>query len=514
MYLIRKSIRLISLLVIGCLINSCTAYKLVELKKDQPIQVKNKIVILYKYGTQSTALINIELANNQLIGDEISVPYDPEKNQQVHIYVDSFKVDYTTTRNKIIVPLTSIIRVEVYDVDIGLTVFYNVAGTAAAIGIVFLAILLTKESCPFIYAFDGESYKLCGEIYSGAIHPPLERHDYLPLPALKPANNEYLIKMTNEVHEIQYTNLTELLVIDHPMNSDVLVDKYGVPHTLTALQSPKAALNLKDESILDQITRIDSLNYMGDAVKEENNLLDGIILSFDRPQNADTAKLVVWAKNSFWLDYIYGQFYNLFGNVYHDWFEEQKTAPASRMQKWAMDQGIPLAVYLEKNGEWEFVDYFNVIGPLAPKKDVLAIDVSDIQANEVKIKLEFGFLFWEIDFLAMDFSADLPVQKNKVTLKSALDQDGLDVANLLFHDDSSYQVLAEIGEHVSLKFPVPELAGDINRTTILHTKGHYQVLRNPQGIPNLPLLYSFRKPGRFIEFSKKRYLEISAAIGQ
>ena len=38
-----------------------------------------------------------------------------------------------------------------------------------------------------------------------------------------------------------------------------------------------------------------------------------VILTFDKPLDQDTGKLVIKGKNSFWLDYIHGQFSELFG---------------------------------------------------------------------------------------------------------------------------------------------------------------------------------------------------------
>jgi len=511
-FFIRKNIRFMAVLALGLFLNSCVSYKRVELKPEEPIRLEGKVVILH-WDRREIRLDKVVIDNNQLIGTKSDAADFGRKAVQVHIFSNSAEVAYASHPPKYSIPVTAIHKVEVYDLNIGSTVAYNVLGAAAAFGIVMLVILLTKESCPFIYAFNGATYEFTGEIYSGAIHPPLERHDYLPLPSLQPLNQEYLLEMKNEVHEIQYTNLAELLVFDHPLGSEVLVDKYGVAHTLTAAQPPHVALNFRAESVLDQIAAIDSVHYLGDNVTD-HHLMDGMILKFDRPQTAKSAKLVVRAKNSYWLDYVYGQFYDLFGTVYHDWFEDQKTAPASRMQQWMRDQGIPLAVYIEKNGAWQFVDYFNIVGPVAHKKDILNIDLSEIQSDEVKIKLEFGFLFWEIDYLAMDFSADLPVQKNVVSVASAIDQNHRDVSDLLRADDAAYQTLAEVGEHVLLKFPVPEMVPNTSRTAVLHTKGHYEVLRDPRGVPNLPFLFSFRQPGRFIEFSKQRYLDLCERIVQ
>ncbi len=364
------------------------------------------------------------------------------------------------------------------------------------------------SSCPFIYAFNGETYDLTGEIYGGAIHPPLERHDYLPLPTLKPVDEEYLIKMTNEAREIQHTNLAELLVIDHPLGTEVLIDKYGNTHTLSNLQSPIEAFNLKEEIIYDKIAEMDSLKYMGSVIDKDIDEMDGIILNFNRPLNIKSAKLVIRAKNSFWLDYVFAQFNDLFGNIYKEWMEIQSKAPADELRKWSLSQGIPLTVYIEKDGMWEFVDYFNIVGPLTEKDDVLSIDISDIKSDKVKIKLEYGFLFWEIDYVAMDFSPNQHVHKNVVPIESAIDKNDRDVTDLLLQDDNDYYVQYEFGDEVIMKYRVPKIAKNANRTTILHSKGHYEILRNPQGTPDISYLESFRKHGKFNEFSKERLLDI------
>ena len=101
------------------------------------------------------------------------------------------------------------------------------------------------------------------------------------------------------------------------------------------------------------------------------------------------------------------------------------------MIKWSLDQGIPLSVYLETEDGWEFADYYNVVGPLAAKDDVLEIDLSKIKGDKVKIKLEFGFLFWEIDYAAMDFTPNQSIEKYTVPLSSAIDQNNSNISNKL-----------------------------------------------------------------------------------
>ena len=61
---------------------------------------------------------------------------------------------------------------------------------------------------------------------------------------------------------------------------------------------------------------------------------------------------------------------------------------------------------------------------------------------------------------------------------------------------------------VELKFQVNRpITNSIKHTAFLHTKGYYEHVREYEGIPDMVELRHFRKPGRFIEFSKEKYQE-------
>jgi hypothetical protein len=412
-----------------------------------------------------------------------------------------------TESGKVLIPFTAIDQIEVYDVDVDKTIVYSTLGVAGALGVLVILILLTKSSCPFIYAYNGESYEFVGEIYSGAIHPPLERHDYLPLPVLQPIENEYRIKITNEIKEIQHTNLTELLVFDHPENAEILVDKYGNVHTIFDPQLPEISKALDGSNIDSLLSSKDSLVYMSGIPDNENQDMDAVILTFDRPVDRDTGKLVIKGKNSFWLDYIHGQFSELFGDRFETWKEEQKEKSPEKMIEWSLDQGIPLSVYLETDEGWEFVDYYNVVGPLASKDDVLEIDLTSAKNDKVNIKLEFGFLFWEIDYAAMDFTPNLTTSNYTVPVTSAMDQNSIDVSYELQYDDEKYYHQPHIGDQALLTFDVPEQIEGTKRSVVLHSKGYYEILKDAKGEPDLAYLNSFRKPGAFSKFSKERFMQ-------
>ena len=509
---------------------SCVSYRHKIVPKNQPIRVdtnKNYYLIMEITDGSNIKMTRwqmkeLSIDNNRissrlfLVKSTISLPSNgnpksvaKKGSQNVNLFLSR---DYDvwseqTESGKVLIPFTAIDQIEVYDVDLAKTIVYSTLGIAGTLGAIFIFILLTKDSCPFIYAYNGETYEFSGEIYSGAIHPPLERHDYLPLPVLQPVENEYRIKITNEIKEIQHTNLTELLVFDHPENAEVLVDKYGNIHTVSDPQLPEFATAMDGSNIEYLLAEKDSLSFMSGIPVNENQDMDGMILTFDRPVDKDTGKLVIKGKNSFWLDYIHGQFSELFGDRLETWKEEQKDKSPEKMIEWSLDQGIPLSVYLETDEGWEFVDYYNVVGPLASKDDVLEIDLTNAKNDKVNIKLEFGFLFWEIDYAAMDFTPNLTTSNYTVPVTSAMDQNSIDVSYELRYDDDQYYHQPHIGDQALLTFDVPEQIEGTKRSVILHSKGHYEIIKNTEGEPDLAYLNSFRKPGEFSKFSKERFMQ-------
>ncbi|MBN2828892.1 MAG: hypothetical protein JXR56_01075 [Candidatus Cloacimonetes bacterium] len=513
----KKLLRMISILLIALQLMSCIQYRTVKVDKHEKRSFEGHILhIVYPYYNESNYyMTDATLKDDSLSGRMSKItnykPYN-QKDFLVDIHMKNTEVKPDSLPRIVDLPLSSIEKIEIYKYDPGMslvtTVLVSGLTVAAVLFAIMLIILATKESCPFVYTFDGENYNLTGEIYSGAILPSLERDDYLPLPDLKPINNQYQLKMDNQMQEIQSTNLAKLLVIDHPKDSKVLVDKYGVCHTYQNLQQPISASSKLQDDILSLVSESDDLMFPGDADAGEDKTKDEMYFSFNRPEGVDNAKLVIRAKNSFWLDYTMGQFFSLFGDKYSRWFAKQKDSDKAIQPNWALEQGIPMSVYLKQNNEWKFVDYYHVVGPMAEKEMIMPIDLSGINSNEIELKLECGFMFWETDFIGMDFTPDQKVFMEEVALTSAIDHNGEDVARLLNTSDDEYFVMPEIGNQAIMTYAVPQQREGYNRSAFLHSRGHYEVIRNPSGKTDVSYLETFRKPGRLSVFSRERYLHM------
>lgn len=511
--------------------SGCSYFKVVR-PSEQPADVINKMqdqqkfIILHlddKAWQLTDIIVNEESVTgsiSELVGHERYKSVKPENSNryhksksnnesyilsEVHIYVTEYS---EVEKGRISIPASAIEKIEVYDKDKGATTAswaFSALGVAAgAFGVLLVIIALTKSSCPFVYTYDGQDYMFSGEIFSGATQPGLERDDYMLLPGVVSSEGTYSIRLTNEVHEIQSVNLASLLVVDHPDDISVLIDKTGKIQTIRRPSVPLTAVNIAGRDILDRIGKKDSVYFSGNPPDMGKVGVETIVMKFLKPHDCKSAKLVIRAKNSFWLDVLFTKFHSLFGEKYNKFAEKQESASPGKLNKFLFDQKIPLSAYIEKEGKWQSAGYFNIAGPMAMRDDILPVDLDGISSDTVKIKLETGFLFWEVDYAGMDFSKTEKVVQAELAATIALDRNGADVIDLLRAKDKSYLVLKEVGDEIMLDFNKPSMQNS-SRSVFLHTSGYYKILRDQTGPADKQALKTFRKPNRFPEFSKETY---------
>lgn len=411
----------------------------------------------------------------------------------------------------ITLPFAQIVRIEVFEYDAGKTVGL-VLGTLVGTAGVMAAIVLAACSCPYVYTDAPGGIQPLGELYAAAAYPQLERHDWLLLPNLQAPDQQYNITIANKLHENQHNNLLELEVIDHAPGQPPLFDKYGRLHTLATPRPPLAAADAAGHDVLDAVSAEDGRVFSGDPQNDRPDANERVQLTFAKPAGAQQAKLLINARNSAWLNYIYYQFQDELG-VYGPRIREQyRRKSAAENQAWLNRQKIPLAVWLETApGRWEKMDYFQPIGPLALRNDVLPIDLRRVQGDSLRLRLEYGFHFWEIDYVALDCSPDAPVIRQTLAPLSAVTQTGEDVTAALSADDDRYYDQPNIGDEARVSFAAPPQQPGMERTVILHAKGHYDIRYEPAaGRPNLFRLKAWDKENALPRLSRRRWIEAGA----
>lgn len=495
------------LICMSLYLNACVGYTRREVPKDEPLMVDPlKVLVLHQDG-RTLALDFPTVDPGGLRGrirdlrGQRGVVTLPPKGQRVDLWIESGG-DTLRPGDAVALSWDRIGRISVYDVSVGKTILIWSAGALGVVAVAFIIFLLTKSSCPFVYADPGGTgFDFQGEIFSGAIYPQLERRDWMPLPA--PRGPEYKLRITNEVKEIQHIDAASLWLARHPRGTGVLLDSAGIPHTWSAPAAPLLCATIAGKDAMGMVAARDSLAYMGGEGTEATGWADGLDLGFARPAGARTAKLILRGKNSFWLDYLYGQFQDLFGDGLEKWNGKMRAASREKLLAWFREQKLPLSVEMRGPDGWREIATLSLPGPMA-HRDFLVPFMLPAGDGPIELRLRSGYLFWEIDYAALDFSPDLPVAIVAVAADSAVDQHGRDLRDLLTAEDGARYDQPEVGDAAALSFRVPAAPEGQEQSAFLATRGYYDILRKPVGKPRAAKLKGFREPGALARFSAER----------
>ncbi|WP_223034709.1 hypothetical protein [Hanstruepera marina] len=421
-----------------------------------------------------------------------------EPFNELHLYLSS-NVD-AKFGSEVTIPFSDITSLSINERNSGRSVANVTLGVVGIIAGITIIVSALKGSCPFVYINNGEEFIFTGELYPGIITANQQRDDYLNLPNLTSNNGDFILRITNELKEIQYTDQVQLILAEHPENVEILLDKNGVPHSFDSILPP----NLTDGNIKPLLKK-DNTSYLFNSETSNHSPLRDITLEFDKPKQKSQAKLYLKVKNSMWLDYVFGKFNEQFGSYYNKFQKDQQSISKEESETWIKEQHIPLSVYIQTNKGWELVDLINSVGPMAYRNIVVPIDLKDIETDKLKIKLETGFMFWEVDYVGIDYSKNIPLQLQYLEPVTAITQDGDNVRELLSHADRNYFVQPEIGDQVEVLFKYNALTSKSKKSFFLKNRGYYNYIREYKGQPDFNKLKLFRNPGAFTEFSKLEY---------
>ncbi len=444
-------------------------------------------------------------------------PRKPREIKRVHKYYTSKQEPFNevhfnlgTSRvpeygSQITIPFSEITSISINDKNSGRVIVNVILGTIGVFVALGIIVLATKSSCPFVYIKNGEEYLFKGELYPGIITANLQSDDYLPLSGIKAENNVYNIRITNELKEIQHTDFLQLIAADHSKNVEVLVDSHGNLHTTSVIIGPRGVLVDNSLNSIEPALHKDNNIYAFDTFLEDDSSTRKIVLEYDKPLKTNRAKLALRVKNSLWLDYVFGKFNEQFGSYYPKFQKDQQSVSKEESLKWINEQHIPLSVYVRTTNGWELVDRINAVGPMASREMVIPIDVRNILGDKLQIKLETGFMFWEVDYAGIDYSENEPIQLHYIDANQALNGTNDDVTKLISKADGKYFTQPNIGDEVFVTFKASEIPNDLNRSVFLKNRGYYNYIRDYKGEPDFEKLKLFRKAGAFTQFSKYEF---------
>ena len=408
------------------------------------------------------------------------------------------------------IPIENIYQLDLLEHKEAVGILYKLLGGVAATGAAVMTWLICCLSCPFIYIQDGDVERFMGEFFSGAVTENMARHDFLPLPGFEPVDGVYELRIANEMEERQYTDLAVLEAVEHPADMEVLMTPEGMPILFAAPQLPAEAVTDQGTNCEAVMAARDGIAYdFTDECAEKENF-SSLSLAFEKPAGVDQAHVILHVKNTMWSMMMYESFMSMFGSRYDDYVEHQRDRSAEQKTQWLKDQGQMLEVQLRRAGQWETVHWVKLPGPFSFRSEVVPLDVSNIDEGPVELRLVAGYHFWELDYAAIDYTEQPGMVKTPLTLLSAEDELGQDVASHLLEVDGDYLERLFIGADATLKFqalPAPE-SGNVH-SVFMHAYGYYEPIRAYAGIPNMTELKKFKEPGHFARFSKEQFNDIA-----
>jgi hypothetical protein len=372
-----------------------------------------------------------------------------------------------------------------------------------------------SESCPFIYSFDGNEYVFDAEPYGGAICQKLKRTEWCGLEHLNEQNGYYKIMAVNELDETQYIDELKLVVVDHPNGIKVAPDLSGNIHTVTERVLPSHAYDRNGKDIMHQISKNDDI-FWQTCVEEKNlenkeDLRDELIIEFPKPKDAQKAKLFVNACNTFWGSHALKRYLDLHGNKVHAWYQEINNMGPAFFKMVAMHLGeqlYSLKINIKTESGWKSKGIIVGGGPFVSEDKIYPLDISDVPGDTLSLMLTPPPPFWVINYLAIDYTDDLPLDVKELSAIQAVDDQDQNVGELLGKNDNNYLIMPTIGQRAELVFKSPPKSDNKDRTIFLKASGYYDIHLNADGEPQIEVLERIQsEPGFVVQYALSEYLK-------
>ena len=428
-----------------------------------------------------------------------------------------------TTKSTMSIPLSDVSLVWTRESNGVGTALVIVGGVLAVSAIVLVIAALTKQSCPFLYSAGNAGFTLEGELYSGAVFKGTERRDFLKLHSLAAGPDGYVLRIANEADETQYTDEMTLVAVDHPKDVGVYAGSDGIIHTVRSPQTALSAVDFEERDYTPLLSAPDgrmwSSNPFGKDPENPAHWRSGLIIRFPRAEGARTAKLIVRIGNTYWADQAFGNLMAMMGGIMPSWYRQSEQNPdiRERADKFMSDEGIGLKVQVLGREGWRDPGFFYPTGPFGIKDDIMVLPLENTPSDSLTVRLQGGTFFWMIDYAAVDYTADVPVEARELAPDSAVDDGGRDARASLLRTDGDYFVMPEPGGCALVKYPAPPLRHGMERSFFLRSTGYYTIHPRATGSPDLAKLLAIQEnPDLFLKFSlqeiQKRFLA-SAGTG-
>jgi hypothetical protein len=429
---------------------------------------------------------------------------------------DSTLTGYSRDEGKYVlqrIPLSQVRLVVVRQLDIGKTIVASIGTVFAVALVVAIIALATKESCPFIYSYNGEQYWFDGEPYGGATCPALQRTDYCRLDSLRPVEGRYRILLANEVDETQHTDELKLLVVDHPADVKVIPDAGGALHAVKSIQPLASATDVRGLDQTKWMASSDELIWESgtdEAAQSTAVPRDSIVLTFSRPAHAQTALLVTNVGTTVWGSQMLKRAEALWGSDLPHWQRALRQPEVlNALAAWnRREEAYVVEARVWTGTDWSVRGDLAGGGPFLCEDRVVPLDLTGVTGDTLRILLTPPPGFWQFNWFAISYEPDKPLTAQELSADTAISHDGKDIRARLQAEDQRYYSTPEVGQRAALVFTAPPLAEGLTRTVFAKASGYYSIHHAEVVARNDSILARIRnEPGYFARYALEQFQE-------
>ena len=347
-------------------------------------------------------------------------------------------------------------------------------------------------SCPLVYSWDGEAWRLDSGTFGGAIMPSLARTDVDNLEHLV-ASPEGIVRLrvTNELSETEFVDALSILAVDHAPGVTVSPAPDGTLHAIGASSGPLKASDLAGRDVLPRLAVRDGWNWesaLATPAGDTGDPRDGVVIEFPRPRDAPEARLVVDAHNTPWASFLLKALLQAHGSGLAAWYAAMDTDPERARRFFgplAKESFLDVAVWTPDG--WVPQGLVWEAGPEIVKRQIVPLDLRGVAGESVRVRLSAPPSFWLIDHVAIDYGSEPAFTAQTVEPGPTRDHEGRDVRPRIAAIDGDYLVM-ETGDATELSFAVPALPAGMTRTYLLRSTGWYRIHIDGRGEPDAELL--------------------------
>jgi hypothetical protein len=431
-------------------------------------------------------------------------------------YVRGDTVFATQRGEPLQLPLDQVQRLWVRRSDAALTALASIGILAGVVLATVAVAAATKESCPFVYSWDGTRYVFDAEPYGGAISRGLERDDYGRLENLRADGGFYKLLVTNEVNETQMTNSMEIWVVDHAPGAQVLPDVTGGLHLVAQPIPPTSARDRQGRDLLTWLNSNDRVIYEPLAVADAGGgMRDEIVLTFPKPRAALRARLVTNVATGIWGSHMIRAMLQLRGRAVAAWYARVDGGQHSRdsLLAWDLREELyHLRIDVQEPDGWKTRGLLPGGGPFIAEDRIVPLDLSQVKGDSVRLRIRPPRGFWALNSFALDYGDDLPVKVDTLRPVAAKDARWGDVLPAISSSDDRYYAMPYTGDHGHVAFRAPPQTAGAERTVLLHTRGYYRLHLPNAGTPDTGTLRRIAEvPGAAAEFAAEQFKQWQVA---